>query len=554
VIRFILFALIGLVGGQAFAFPCDCGSQKQTAKDLERGAPVVFWGEVVEFSKLHDAQVVHLRVDQVRKGTRQGQVFRVLSDPNCPTSFELGESYVVLASQHLPNFGDRRLRGRWTTNRCAGTRRAPYPPRIAELLDVPPATDHDDKVSSALDKVVQGCPNEGEQITIERFQVALAKDDDPLIIEPPSARRPQKEPPSCVATALIGNRRIRDIREDVLVRGTARLTDDRLSSTAEVRACGDLTPCASFSDIVHTDLNQVVLPRTAEQARLVASGLKTEDDRDTSVEIARTLCTVDGWEAARDFARNNRVMGGKLWQRAFERMLFDCAVSLGKFELALENIGGAPPGSIYEVGLSWAQERSAADDWKPPFRKDGPTFVSKWSEATGHTEGAATMIRQQFVRSTGWTNDLIWLEAFAEAVAADEHAPPAVRRVGALAYHKAARLYPPAAEQYEQWADDLIAPKEMSADLAELDAAFEEAAFFRDDLAKQASRKLARDVERAEPLELDEARPLDLAKRRPAAKPERPKKKVNWREHVMSVLGVLCFLLVAGAIWRKGTR
>lgn len=459
------------------ALACNCDDD--TLQIPVQSSQLEVWGVARAVAPNANGTLVRLQVYDISydKDGRKPQEIIVQDPQFCGVGFKEGRTYWVRGIR------DSIKEQLYHTNICTKSRETAVPPEYidgarADLERV------ESKSQKKIERALLGAePCKDPDKPFESFAISVAPGDDPLIQQPGFALK-KKRRPDCLAEQMVeAIGEVVDPEQSMLIAGTRLL--DRPMGFVDVWGCEDPPGCRSFAETLQERLLEVEVPLTEQQARTLAKQMHSVTDRDPSIDIARTLCRLDGVEAAEQFARNNKLVGGQRWDRQLETMLFECNVATRDFDKARTFLQTTNPGPAFALAFRWVTN---AEGSNLPVRKDAPTIDAALE---GMSLRAA---RQAFLRSELWENDPLMLEAFAETIAADPDAPVAIRRLGALAYHKAALLLPSAADAYRQFARELAPDDDLADALGKLRAAHAESASANQARTSLAQRSAAEEV------------------------------------------------------------
>lgn len=472
---FVTFLTLSLWSADAFA--CKCERKLNPVKD----AKMVFWGTATKITPRGAQDRVEFRIDELYKGDERPavSVYTNRFHHDCGVRLELEKSYVVYAYDFYP-------RG-VATSMCWGTYEAEE--AIGEdawrdhKVEIPDPTELEKKLRDTAKSLVQKC---GAQTRVydAGFSMIMSPDGDPVRPMQTQGGRSRDKLNAfrdCVDRALLEQDDLPRPEQPVLIDGWYQRDVKQLPVLIDQLACEE--DCADWSARVKAALTMVQPPDPPDK---VSFNLRTEANE----------CLVGGLSAV-----GATSTGATSLVKRRDRILADCVTARGEFEyvgryldqvsnptlLAALRWGRAQVGgdnAPEAAAESDADGGTAQDDASGstgqgraakvyPIERDGLSFPAEAISGTA-TPGKFRGLRSGFLSDDKWAHNPLYLEAFAQSVIGDESASPGMLDLAALAYHRAGKLVPAVAKDYESLAAKASDSQQAVALRDEFDKAWDE--------------------------------------------------------------------------------
>lgn len=414
-----------LTSSEAFACKCD-------RIDPPREAYMGFFGTVEEITPRGSTDRAVFRVEQVYKGPEDKETVSVTVNRfrhDCGIRFEVGKSYVVYAMDFHP-------RG-VATSMCWRTYEAESAPTPQEFKKPKGKIAEPTEVEKELRKIVQRITARcggATRVKDAGFSFILSPTGDPVRVEPEEQLSPRiEEFQRCVVDHFLAVSDLPTPDAPVLIEGWWQYGDRHAPVLLDERPCEE--PCMDWGQLVRV-------------AMLAVPGHGTGEEDPT---FERTLA--DCIEGGVDSVANAPTTGSRGKSRRHTRMLMECTVARGEFDKTLELVEGDNLDAGLVAAAKWGARNSA--EGKYPIGTGRPhydTVYFEQQEIKDPSPGDYRILRNSFVASDRWSDQPLYLEAFAQAILQDESVPDEMRDIAAVAYHRASLLRPELEAEYRQLA------------------------------------------------------------------------------------------------------
>ena len=441
------FASLTLLGAEAFACRCT-----DFVRNPAKKAEIAFWGTPEEIEHKGAVDKVQFRIDKLFRGDDDKKVVQVWAsryEHDCGIRFEKGKSYVIYAQPFHP-------RG-VATSLCWQSHAAAEEPTDEEFLnpdtEIRKPYDLETKVRVMAKKIVARC-SARTRLNDAGWSMILSPGGDPVAApQDQRLQRKEEEFRECVIEGYLADDETPRPDRPLRMEGYYQGSTDRLPSLVDQLDCGENCP--------------------TWEAQVRAALLTPLGGDDTSAVLAaaRTTCWKDGVDAAQAQLADTRAPARAEAARR-NAMLLACAASRGEYDKAAE-LSDAAPNEQYLAAVEWLKSKQPKDV-QFPIGAGKPTFPAFWFEANKEksTHGGLRVLRTSFLEHPMWAMHPVFLEAFAESIIADDEATDTMRDLAALAYHKAGRVLPEKAKNYEVLARDASGTPEAAALVKQLDEAY----------------------------------------------------------------------------------
>ena len=437
----ILLSFVGV----ADAFACKCEKSIKPVK----GAKMIFFGKVTKITPRGSSDRVEFDIEQTFQGDEKDAVslYSNRYGHDCGMHFEVDKTYMVYAGDFYP-------RG-VMTSRCWGTYPTDAPPEGNKWKDhkveIPKETDLEKDLRKLAKSIVPACGRK-HRVRDGGFDLVISSRGDP--IQPPRKRKSKdrvEEFRDCVAEKFLKEEKLPKADGATLLQGWYQQSVKTFPVVLDVTRCGDDRVCDDWMAHVEGKLLQLE-PEFSDDT--VTNNLNQEWGE----------CVEGGIESV-----GGESHGTESVKKQRDRMLADCATYRGTFHHAepyLERIDNP----VIVDAIKWAAGKKAPEKGSPyPLTKaGGDGFVSAVLKG-GRAPEKFRELRAKFVVDSHWSRSPLYLEAFAQAITADDSAPAIMRDAASVALHRAALFVPDAKDAYLELADAASTTKNAKALRAKLE-------------------------------------------------------------------------------------
>lgn len=446
---------------------------------------MVFWGKAKSIKSRGAQDRVEFEITELYKGDEREavSVYTNRFHHDCGIRFEVDKTYMVYAYDFYP-------RG-VATSMCWGT----YPAEEAVGEDewtklevkVPEDTEFEEKLREIGKELVQKCGAKN-RVYDAGFSMIASPGGDPVRpqVKRTRARAKLQGFRDCVTDAFMEHEDLPRPEEAIQLEGWYQREIRSLPVLLDQLPCGE--DCETWEKRVKAALLRTALP-------------DSDDQQTVNLRNEYNQCVSGGISAI-----GGESHGSPGFQQARDRMLADCAAARGEFghvEPYLEQVNNltlrgalkwgiktAPPSKDQPAQPTVAADAGSADAGvKGPALGAGSTGAGRAAEVyplnkageLGYVRAALgeepkvgdfRVKRAAFLDDEVWYQSPLYLEAFAQLIVADESSTPIMRDLASLAYHRASKFVPGAAEDYGRLADEASSSEEATAMRAELDKAW----------------------------------------------------------------------------------